>query len=110
MHDVYVVMGLEPENATDTDTADGRPATIIRAKARLARVLGGDVETVSTEEIVSLARRAYEAQRQKIAEAAYQRLDCLSVDTVICSGSGGFLGRAVAVRPAGAAGAPRGGD
>ncbi|HEY2785376.1 MAG TPA: hydantoinase/oxoprolinase family protein [Fimbriiglobus sp.] len=96
MHDVYLFAEMEPEDAADSDTADGRPATIEFATARLARVLGGDVETVSPEKIVNLVRRAYDAQREKIAEACRRRLDGLEVESVLCSGSGEYLGRKVA--------------
>ncbi len=96
MHDVYLFMELEPENATDTDTADGRPATIEFAHARLARVLVGDIETVSFENVEALVRRAYYAQQEKIVEAACRRLDGLRIESVICSGSGEYLARIVA--------------
>jgi (4-(4-[2-(gamma-L-glutamylamino)ethyl]phenoxymethyl)furan-2-yl)methanamine synthase len=95
MHDVYLVLEVQPADAADMDTADGRPATVEHARARLARVVGGDIETVSSLEIAALAHRAYDAQRGKIVEAALHRLSGTKVDTVICSGSGEFLGRAV---------------
>jgi probable H4MPT-linked C1 transfer pathway protein len=53
--DVYLILGLIPENANDHDTADGRPATIPYARARLARMLGGDVETIPQEKLEAAA-------------------------------------------------------
>jgi probable H4MPT-linked C1 transfer pathway protein len=103
MHDVYIVLGTVDEDAADTDTADGRPATIEYARARLARVLGGDAETVPSVDVTDLARRASGAQREKIVAAARARLDGQPIETVICSGSGEFLARAVAAEVAPAA-------
>src|SRR5205085_10035094 len=36
--DVYLILGKIPEDSTNLDTADGRPATIDLAHARLARM------------------------------------------------------------------------
>jgi uncharacterized hydantoinase/oxoprolinase family protein len=44
-----------PEDPTDCDTADGRPATKTYAHARLARMLGGDTETIPPEKTQALA-------------------------------------------------------
>ena len=55
--DVYLTLGLIREDATDCDTANGRPATRAFARARLARMLGGDAETVSEEQTEQLAQR-----------------------------------------------------
>ena len=38
MQDVYLVLGLVPDDPADTGTADGRPATAPLAHARLARM------------------------------------------------------------------------
>jgi probable H4MPT-linked C1 transfer pathway protein len=102
-HDVYLVLGLVNENAADTDTADGRPATVAYAKARLAHVLGGDAETVSSADVLALANRAAGAQRDKVVAAARDLIDRQPIETVICSGSGEFLARAVAAEVAPAA-------
>src|SRR5262249_59450212 len=47
--DVYLVLGRIPEDRSDRDTADGRPATVDFAHARLARMLGGDSEMTPRE-------------------------------------------------------------
>jgi probable H4MPT-linked C1 transfer pathway protein len=67
--DVYLALGLIRENAVDCDSADGRPATRPFAHARLARMLGGDAETVKEEETLALAEMAMEMQRWLVAEA-----------------------------------------
>ncbi|MFL6120051.1 helix-turn-helix domain-containing protein, partial [Actinophytocola sp.] len=46
-HDVYLILGMTPADPADRDTADGRPATLECAHARLARMVCGDAESVS---------------------------------------------------------------
>jgi probable H4MPT-linked C1 transfer pathway protein len=91
--DVYLLLGLIPEDAADFNTADGRPATRNCARARLARMLGGDTEITSEMETLSLAGRV--AQHQRIAlYTAAQTVACFLPEpprTVITSGSGEFL-------------------
>jgi probable H4MPT-linked C1 transfer pathway protein len=53
--DAYLLLGQVAESATDCDTADGRSATRANAHARLARMIGGDAQTVSLEDATSLA-------------------------------------------------------
>ncbi len=53
--DVFVALGLLPEDANCRETADGRPLTREYSLARLARMLGGDRETITDEAIVKFA-------------------------------------------------------
>jgi probable H4MPT-linked C1 transfer pathway protein len=53
--DVYLTLGLLLEASDDCDTADGRPATKVYARTRLARMIGGDAETIPAERIEALA-------------------------------------------------------
>jgi probable H4MPT-linked C1 transfer pathway protein len=97
-HDVYLVLGLVPEDPADTDTADRRPATVDNAHARLGRMFCADLETSTPDERLDLARRAYQRQVEQIARAVAavsSRMTGLP-RTLILSGSGEFLGRAVA--------------
>jgi probable H4MPT-linked C1 transfer pathway protein len=55
--DVYLMLGRQPDDPQDTDTADGRPATRKHAHARLSRMLCGDPELTSEETVTDLARR-----------------------------------------------------
>jgi probable H4MPT-linked C1 transfer pathway protein len=68
-HDVYLVLGDVAEDANDTDTADGRPATRAAAEARLARMLCADLETSTAEERLDLANRVAARQVEMIAGA-----------------------------------------
>jgi probable H4MPT-linked C1 transfer pathway protein len=96
--DVYLVLGLIPEDQADRDTADGRSATRSAAHARLARMLCGDTEIFSADETLALARRLAEKQIQLVQEAlhAVVRASCTDLHPpVVLAGAGGFLGRLV---------------
>lgn len=53
--DIFLVLGFLPEDADIRDTADGRPLTREYSLARIARMLGGDRETISEEAILRFA-------------------------------------------------------
>lgn len=53
--DVYLVLGLLPECSGETDTADGRPATRRYAFERLCRMLCGDRDTITPDQVEELA-------------------------------------------------------
>ncbi len=97
--DAYLVLGHIPPDPADTDTADGRPATVECAHARLSRMLGGDPELTSTEDTGRLASDAVFAQSALVKEAVARQEDRLpremSLDecVVVTSGSGEFLVR-----------------
>ncbi len=81
-----------PEDATDTDTADGRPATRHHAHARLARMLGGDSETVDWGTITQLAGSIARSQEDAVRHAVHAVVarnggEC----TFVTSGVGEFL-------------------
>jgi probable H4MPT-linked C1 transfer pathway protein len=98
--DVYLVRGETRENLLDLDTADSRPATIPHARARLARMVGADVEGFTDEDATVLANAADEALVARLIEAAGQA--CVrrwgKPTTVVVSGSGEFLASRVAHR------------
>jgi probable H4MPT-linked C1 transfer pathway protein len=97
-HDVYVRLGMMPEEPDTRDTADGRPMTIPNAHARLSRMLGGDPEMTPEADTVTLAREVFERQKTMIVRAMERicgRHGGLP-RIVIVSGSGEFLARAAA--------------
>ncbi len=107
--DVYLVLGDLPEDPTDVDTADGRPATRGRAVDRLARMVCADRETCSVEDSVELARAAEGALFDRLVAAA-RRACAATVGTptaAVVSGSGEFLARRVAEGLVGASAAVR---
>ena len=106
--DAYVALGFYPEEPTNIDTADGQPLTIINSETRLARMLGGDANTVPLDEIQHLARTVIRQQEALILSASrkvYRYLCELHPEFVgvpislICSGSGELLTRVVASHP-----------
>jgi probable H4MPT-linked C1 transfer pathway protein len=92
--DVYLLLDLVSEDATDTDTADGRPATKAYAHARLGRMLCGDAESVPQAKAVGLAKRLSRLQ-QHLLDAAARRVvaERGTPKTLIICGSGEFLAR-----------------
>lgn len=94
--DMYLLMGWVDDDPADTDTADGRPATAAFAHARMARMLGGDAETVPFDEAKRLAERAFAAQTTAIEDAlagVAPNLDDGGV--VVTAGSGEELAKSV---------------
>jgi probable H4MPT-linked C1 transfer pathway protein len=92
IRDVNILLGLMPESET-TDTADGRPASWENSLARLARMFGGDVETLSEDFLIHQATRLQARQAEQIAEAIRRVAIRTEVDlkSVIVSGSGEWL-------------------
>jgi (4-(4-[2-(gamma-L-glutamylamino)ethyl]phenoxymethyl)furan-2-yl)methanamine synthase len=69
MRDVYLVLGELPEQAHDTQTADGRPATRAAAIGRLARVICADESEFGEQDARELAVAAADAQAEHLAAA-----------------------------------------
>jgi probable H4MPT-linked C1 transfer pathway protein len=99
--DVYVVLGDLPENPADADTADGRHVTRRNCLARLARMLGGDLETLPEGRITEYAREVRRDHleslvwgfRTVISDGAWAGSRVGEFRFVIASGSGEFLAR-----------------
>jgi uncharacterized hydantoinase/oxoprolinase family protein len=68
MADVYRLLGRLPEDADQMSTADGRPKTVSASAARLARMVGRDVD--GTGNWIALARWFAEAQIRSITDSA----------------------------------------
>jgi probable H4MPT-linked C1 transfer pathway protein len=94
--DAYVLLGMLPEDPTNTCTADGKPFTLDAAHARMARTICGDRESVTLEEAQSFAHKAYSAQLHCL-EWAYgmvswaKRSRKTTPAKIIFSGQGEFL-------------------
>ena len=92
-HDVYLLLGHAAEDERDCDTADGRPATCEFARARLARMIGGDQETIANDTIHRLAAAIAERQLRLLCRGIQTvgQLCPMPPRTAIVSGSGRFL-------------------
>jgi probable H4MPT-linked C1 transfer pathway protein len=95
--DVYLALGLIAEDDEDCNTADGRLAGKRWAHIRLARMLGGDGETVDEMETTELAREAMGRQTQIITEAIEKICKRMAEkpQVFVISGSGEFLARTI---------------
>jgi hypothetical protein len=91
--DVYLALGLIPEDSRDTETANGRPATLAMARDRLARSLCCDATEFSENDMAEMAHSVAQAQRRQIAcgielVLAAQRF---VPQRIVISGAGSFL-------------------
>jgi len=91
--DVYLVLGDLPEEQTDRDTADGRPATKAAACARLARMLCADREPCPEREVRKLALQIRHRQLRLLRRAVKYVAASMPgpPTTLITAGSGEFL-------------------
>jgi probable H4MPT-linked C1 transfer pathway protein len=91
--DVHLLTDGLPENAADTDTADGRPATKACAQDRIARLLCCDRDELGEAEAVRIAQFLADTQRRQIAGAIDQVLAAHPAEPThaLTSGSGSFL-------------------
>lgn len=98
--DVYLILGSINEEPKNCETADGRPATIKFAQARLARQICSDQSELTTNDVFRLARAAAVAQQQQIVQATQTVTERAArrVKKILLSGSGEFLGRQVALQ------------
>ena len=95
--DIYLLLGLIPEDPADVTTADGRPSTIARAHDRISRMVCCDREEIDLDEARSIASYLAQAQ-QKLLVSAIENVssrEAGALETVILSGSGELLAHKV---------------
>ena len=100
-HDAYLLLRRAAEAIDNCDTADGRPATRAFAHSRMARMVGGDAETVTAEQAEGLADEVRHAQirlieygiTSAIAHLASRDRNRKEPIAFLISGSGEFLAR-----------------
>jgi probable H4MPT-linked C1 transfer pathway protein len=88
--DAYLLLGQFDERLNDRQTADGRPFTREAARARLARMICADTDSISFEAAKRAGVAIREAQLQQLERAVDQIVSRLSEAprTVIISGEG----------------------
>ena len=91
--DVYLALGMVPEDPADTETANGRPATIAAAHDRLARSICCDATEFSADDMRVMAQSAAAAQRRQIARGILAVIASQQAvpSRLLISGSGSFL-------------------
>ncbi|MGD9159071.1 MAG: hydantoinase/oxoprolinase family protein [Desulfobacteraceae bacterium] len=94
MADVHLVLGdITPDQYT-CPTPDGRKKTVEEARARLARLICSDIETLPHKEIDNIALYLKEKQKELISMAisdVLSRNDRLSGLPAVVTGTGSFL-------------------
>ncbi len=95
--DIYLLLGMSQENLQDLGTADGRPATREYARARVARMLCADVDQLTEDKILEIAKQADRALRRAVREALTRVAARMpgAVQALVVSGSGEFLVEAI---------------
>lgn len=93
--DAYLLRGDLAEDADDTATADGRPATREAARDRLARQICADRTLFDEADAQAAALEIEQAQLARLGIAARNVVSRLPgpLETVILSGEGEFLAR-----------------
>lgn len=96
--DVFLVTGDLEEDATDCETANGRPATVEHAVNRLARTIGKDRESFSLANAKEMSHQAIEKIVATACEAISEVLPRMSQppQVLLFSGHGEFLARRIA--------------
>jgi probable H4MPT-linked C1 transfer pathway protein len=100
--DVHLALGNLPERPEWRFTADGRPATLANARARLARVICADAEMLNEAEVVAIARAVADAQVADLRAAYAKAVSALPAPpkaALLAGGAFEFL--ATAALPAG---------
>ncbi|MFO0820225.1 MAG: hydantoinase/oxoprolinase family protein [Pirellulales bacterium] len=95
--DAYLILGDAPEDPHDDNTADGRPATRLAARARLARLFCADADQFSQDDARIVAEAIVNAQTSRIADALQKVIASMreAPTTVVMAGQGETLVRRV---------------
>jgi probable H4MPT-linked C1 transfer pathway protein len=94
-HDAYLILGHLPEDLSDRNTADGRPATIELARERLARSICADHDEFDAVDARVAAEAIHDAQVRLIAAGWSQVVERRRPEVVVVAGQGEFLARAM---------------
>jgi probable H4MPT-linked C1 transfer pathway protein len=97
--DVYLLLGMLPEEPNNRITADGRPATREFSFARLARMLGADRGIISDDHITHFATQVdshiLETLSASAVRAYYDTQKLPELRSIVVAGVGEFLARRV---------------
>jgi probable H4MPT-linked C1 transfer pathway protein len=95
--DAHVLLGNLSQDDYASPTPDGRPPTPAFAAERLARVVCADIEMLTRDDLLAIARAIDDAQRAQVASALTRMAARLDTPVeVIVTGLGGFIGRRAA--------------
>lgn len=93
MLDVALLLGDDPEEPDNTDTANGKPATVQEARNRIARSFCSDCDQLSNSELNDIAQQIQTHQLKRLSCALEKVLttQSLNLSTVLLSGEGESL-------------------
>ncbi len=93
--DIYLLLKSIPEDSSDCDTADSRPADCLHASQRIAKMVCCDAHELGEARIRSIAEQLAAHQMAILKQAARQVISQLSYQPqyIILSGSCEFLAR-----------------
>lgn len=99
MVDVHLMLGDLHEDEEDCDTADGRGMSQRWAAARIARMIGADLESMSFDDIMALAQGFADIARGQLVDgisqvAGHHQSLGRSPQQIVISGSGSFMAAA----------------
>lgn len=93
MADVHLLLKNIPEEPDNHETADNRSATRAHAAARIVRMVGADLDMLTMNDAVDLARQFAQRQNDQISAAISHVLGGESVELAVVSGQGSFIAR-----------------
>lgn len=97
--DAFLLTDQLPEQPGNTDSCDGRPMTKECAAARLARMIGADMDMVTRDEATELAHSFTHKIYQRVAEAIIKVINIPNApktSRIVISGSGAFIAQTAA--------------
>ncbi len=75
MADVYLILGLISEQEYTCDTADERSKSLDNCYSRLARIICGDINLVTKEELDLISEYIYKAHKELVQDAVRQSIN-----------------------------------
>ena len=86
--DVHMVLGNITEEDYSCDTMDGAGKSLEDCMRRISRILCGDMEILTPEDVVVMADYVYFEQVKKISEALLEVSNRNDISTVVTTGLG----------------------
>lgn len=102
--DVHLLLGNIKEEDYTVETVDGRGKTRMESMARLARVVCADIDMLTEQEVIDIAKYVYDKQIEEIAEGLKQVYDRIkpypkrNIPIVVTGLGRGFLAKSAAQR------------
>lgn len=97
--DAFLLTGQLPEQPDNIDSCDGRPMTRAYAAARIARMIGADMDMITVDEAAQLAHAFANVVYRRVAEAITKVVNVPNApktSRIVISGSGAFIAQTAA--------------